>query len=473
MSTNKRIPENDCLDITSISKLQPHNDEAECSVIGAMLLDPQWCDIVVTILKPEDFWRDAHRRIYQHLVNMRNENIPIDLTLLIDRLRKADEIDAVGGESYIGELMQDVHVVSHTAHYARIVHDRSVLRKTIHVGSQIVENGFDPIKTGKEVLSEAEQAIFDLSETQTVNCIADMPDVVTDIYQYIDNKMNKNDDILKTGFHDVDEILDGLYPSELIIIAARPAMGKTAFATHIADYVSFDLQQTVLFVSLEMSKRELGLRILQSRGLVDGERIKKKKLLPEDYQKIHRTFDEMYRAKLHIDETPSRTVTEISANARRYKRKHDLKLLVIDYIGLITPMNERDPRQEQVAKMTRQLKKLAKELKIPVVCLAQLNRQADVSGGNNRPRLSHLRESGAIEQDADVVMFIHREEQYMTKEEAQEKGIEGKTDIIVAKNRNGCCGDVKLNWYGKYTRFETPTYHTDNESPTLLIVREF
>jgi replicative DNA helicase len=247
-------------------------------------------------------------------------------------------------------------------------------------------------------------------------------------------------------------------------------MGKTAFVTNIAEYISFDLQQTVLFISLEMSKIELGLRILQSRGLISGEKIKKKKLLKEDYDKLHRTLNEMEHAKLHIDETPNRTVTEIAAIARRYKRQHGLRLLIIDYIGLITPENDRDPRQEQVAKIARQLKGLARELKIPVICLAQLNRQVDTSGGN-RPRLSHLRESGAIEQDADVVIFIHREEQYMTKDEAREKGIDGKADIIVSKSRNGRCDDTRLNWFGEFTRFENPTHHTNNE-PMLYDVRD-
>jgi replicative DNA helicase len=291
------------------------------------------------------------------------------------------------------------------------------------------------------------------------------------LYQYINDKLNKNDETLKTGFHGVDDILDGLHPSELVVLAARPSMGKTALVTNIAEYISFDLRQTVLFISLEMSKKELGLRILQSRGLINGERIQKKKLLKEDYDKLHRTLNEMEHAKLFIDETPNRTVSEISAIARRYRRQHGLKLLIIDYIGLITPENDRDPRQEQVAKIARQLKGLARELKIPVICLAQLNRQADLSGGN-RPRLSHLRESGAIEQDADVVIFVHREEQYMTKEEAREKTLEGKADIIVAKSRNGHCGDTRLNWMGEYTRFENPTSHTDNE-PTPYDIRDF
>ncbi|MDR2439927.1 MAG: replicative DNA helicase [Planctomycetaceae bacterium] len=450
------------------NKLPPHSEEAERAVIGALLLDPEWCDEVVMLLRPDDFWRDAHRRIYQHLVDMRNENMPIDITLLINRIKKADELEAVGGHAYIGELMQNVHVTAHTAHYARIVRDKGLLRKMIHIGSEMVEDAFTVTMTSREVLGKAEQTIFELSELQTVNHVADMPDVVANLYEYINDKLNENDNTLKTGFHDVDDILDGLHQSELVVLAARPSMGKTAFVTNIAEHTAFDLQQTVLFVSLEMSKKELGLRILQSRGLISGERIKKKKLLKEDYNKLHRTLNEMEHAKLYIDETPNRTVTEIAAIARRFKRQQDLRLLIIDYIGLITPSNERDPRQEQVAKIARQLKGLARELRIPVICLAQLNRQADING-NNRPRLSHLRESGAIEQDADVVIFIHREEQYMTKEEAHEKGIEGKADIIVAKSRNGRCDDTRLNWFGDFTRFENVTHHTEKE-PTLYDV---
>jgi replicative DNA helicase len=461
--------ENDRLNITTISKLPPHNLEAECSVLGALLLSPTDCDKVFPILKPEDFFRDANRRIYKHLIEMSNENIPIDLTLLRERLSRFDEMDAIGGDAYLGQLMQDVHVIGHLMYYTNIVHEKSGLRKIINIGSQMVEDAFAATATYREVITKAEQSIFNFVESETNNRVFDAHDTAENLSNYLDAKLRKKDNLLMTGFHRVDEILDGLHPSQLIVIAARVSMGKTALVTNILEHVAIDLQKTVLFVSLEMSNVEIGLRLLQSRGLIDAEKIKKVEKLNGERPKVLKTITEIAQGQFFIDETSSRTVTEISSLARRYKRKHDLSLLIVDYIGLVTPENTREQRNEQVARIARQLKTLARELKIPVICLAQLNREAE---NTDRPRLSHLKESGAIEQDADVVMFIYREEQGMKKEEAQEKGVEGKATIIVAKNRNGECADVQLNWLGQYTRFENPTYHDDNE-PTLYDVRNF
>jgi replicative DNA helicase len=340
------------------------------------------------------------------------------------------------------------------------------MRKIIHVGAEIVERAFVETNSAQETLANAEQALFDISETQTSNDIADMRESLLEFCHVMSNR--QNDDTIKTGFEHADKILGGLYPSELAIVAARPSVGKTALAVNIAKHVAFSQQKTVLFVSLEMSRHELVARFIQTHAGIDGERIRQNTLSKDDYVKLDKAYNDLMSTKIHLDQTSHRTATEIAALARRYKRKHDLRLLVVDYIGLVTPENSRDPRHEQVAKSTRILKSIARELKISVLCLAQLNRQADNSSGNVRPRLAHLRESGAIEQDADVVIFIHREE----NDKDDEKGVSNEVEIIIAKNRNGRCGDVRLSWFGEYSRFETPTYHNDNE-PSLYDIREF
>jgi replicative DNA helicase len=255
-----------------------------------------------------------------------------------------------------------------------------------------------------------------------------------------------------TGFAELDNMTGGLHPEELAILAARPSMGKTALATNIAEHVAVDANVGTLFVSLEMSRLELAQRMLCARGEIDGRKFRTGYLSGEDRDRLVRASAELSKAPLFIDDTPARNVTEIAACARRLKRKANLGLIVIDYLQLIEPENTRDPRQEQVAKMTRQLKHAARNLHVPILCLAQLNRQAD----EQRPRLSHLRESGAIEQDADVVMFIHREDFGITREEAKEKDLIGKAELMIAKQRNGAVGDIKLHWFPEFTRFKTP-----------------
>jgi replicative DNA helicase len=263
---------------------------------------------------------------------------------------------------------------------------------------------------------------------------------------------NGGADGIPTGFSEIDAMTGGLHGSELIILAARPSMGKTAFATNIADHIAVEQKKTTIFFSLEMARVELAQRMLCCRGRVDAHKLRTGFLSSADTQALAKASGELALATLYIDDTPGRTVTEIGAVSRRLKRNDDLGLIVIDYLGLIEPDNPLDPRQEQVAKIARRLKGLARELQVPILCLSQLNRAAETTK-DNRPRLSHLRESGAIEQDADVVMFVHREEYYHKREEAEEMGIVGQAEIIIAKQRNGPVGDVKLAWIGEYTLF--------------------
>lgn len=446
------------IDLSALDHVPPHNLDAERGVIGALLIDPMLCDDIVPLVGSDDFYSDANRRIFKHLIEMRNGESGIDLLLLVDRLRSSEELEAVGGEAYIAELMSSVHVAAHAEYYARIVKEKAVLRRLIHAGSGIVQEAFAPDTTTKDLLNKAAQQMFELCETQTSNQITDLHTAMMEATAYVDIKMRGETDGVPTGFTDLDNMLDGMHPNELIILAARPSMGKTAFATNIAEYVAVQKKQTVLMVSLEMARMELALRLICSRGKIDSNKIRKNFMSQSDRQRFMEAVDELSQAPMFIDDTPSRTVSEIAAVARRMKRQNDLKLLIIDYLGLIEPENASDPRQEQVAKMARRLKGLARELKIPILCLAQLNRQAEASK-DNKPRLSHLRESGAIEQDADVVLFVHREEKYMDQETAEQKGVAGQAEIIVAKQRNGPIGEVKLAWIGENTRFANLADH--------------
>ncbi|MDR0870734.1 MAG: replicative DNA helicase [Planctomycetaceae bacterium] len=458
------------VDITSLQNAPPQNLDAEKGVLGALLRDPQICDDVIPLVSADDFYADAHQRIYRHIIGMRNDNSSIDLTLLVSRLKSADELEAVGGFEYLGALLGAAPITTHTEHYAKIVKEKSVLRQLIHTGSTIVGNAYAPEATAKDLLEKSSQQIFELAAAQTTNHITPIRDVMGECGSYLDLRLQGEFKGIKTGFTDLNKLLDGFHPNELIILAARPGKGKTAFAMNIVENVALEQKKTVLFVSLEMSKLELGMRLICSRGRIDNNKIKNQYLSKEERHKYSDVTNEFATAgTIFIDDTPNRSVNEIAAAARKLKRQNDsdsgLGLLVIDYIGLITPENSADPRQEQVAKIARRLKGLAREIEIPVLCLAQLNRSAEEGGrGDPKPKLSHLRESGAIEQDADVVLFIHRPDERKSKDE-EENGAEeqNKAEMIVAKQRNGATGTVNLFWYGEYTRFVSKEDNIDEE----------
>lgn len=436
-----------------LDRLPPHNLEAEKGVIGAMLLDPIACDDVVALVKPSDFYSDAHRRLYAMLMEIHAETSGADVVLLAERLRARNELEAVGGEAYIAQIMQEVQVAAHATHYATIVRDKATLRQLIHTSASILARSFDASLPPTEIINKAAQEIFEVCESRTQSQVQPVSDLMRLVFDLLDRRMRGETSGLQTGFTGLDAMTGGMHPSELTIIAARPSMGKTALVMNIADHVAVHEKRPVLVVSLEMSKTELAQRLVCARGRVDSQHFKGGYLKDDEMSRLVHASDALQQAPLFIDDTPSRSLAEIAAVGRRLKRQHDLALLVIDYLGLVQPDNQQDPRQEQVARMARRLKGLARELHLPIVCLAQLNRQTEQMR-DNRPRLSNLRESGAIEQDADVVLFVHREERYMSREEAEEKGVLNKAEIIIAKQRNGAIGEVELNWFGEFTRFD-------------------
>ena len=432
---------------------RPANVDAERAILGSILLKPDVCDDIALLVRVEDFFDEAHQILYRHLLELHDSGKRVDATIVLERLRTKGDLERIGGAVTLSEVIESVPHAAHAAHYAQIVRDKSMLRSLIEAGTDILRDAYDAADEPRQLLARAEERIFAILERRSSAEAKPIQAVLEDVMVRMDARMKHEHAIggVETGFTDLDSLCGGLHNSELVILAARPSMGKTAFAMNIAEHVSINLRQPVLFVSLEMACLELADRLLCSAAQVNGHRLRNGTISQEDRRRLVQKSAEIGTAPLYIDDTPGRTLTEIAAVARRLKRKNGLGLVVIDYLQLIEPDNPRDPRQEQVARIARRLKTMCRELDIPVLCLAQLNRQAEVSR-DNRPRLNHLRESGAIEQDADVVMFVHREEYYQTNDEDRER-VKGSAEIIIAKQRNGPIGDVKLLWQHDYTRF--------------------
>jgi replicative DNA helicase len=432
----------------------PYDVDAERCVLGSIILMPDVCDEVALIVRPDDFFDDANRCLFSQMQEMHDAGGKIDVRLLVDRLKSTGQFEAIGGAAYLYKISQSVPNAAHARYYAGIVREKATLRSLIKASTEVLRDAYDEQREAKHLLSDAEQKIFAILDARGSTSVSSIRDILHETMDRLDARMRgeHTGDAVESGFPDLDTLTGGLHNSELIILAARPSMGKTAFAMNIAEYVALEVRRPILFISLEMSSIELADRLLCSVARVDGHRLRNGTLSNKDKLRLVEKAGEISQSPLFVDDSPSRTVSEIAAAARRIKRREgDLGLIVIDYLQLIEPDRLEDSRQEQVARMTRRLKGLAREAKVPVLCLAQLNRQAEDSR-DHRPRLSHLRESGAIEQDADVVMFVHREEYYLRGEEQKE--YEGVAEIIVAKQRNGPVGEVELRWEKKFTRFQ-------------------
>ncbi len=432
----------------------PADVDAELGVLGSILLMPDVCDEVSLILRADDFYDDAHQRLFRHMQDMHDAGRKIDITLLVDQLKNAGDFETIGGAAYLYKVSQSVPNAAHARYYARIVREKATLRSLIEASTEILRDAYEARREPKLLLSEAEQKIFAILDHRGAATVSSIRDILIQSIDRLDARM-RGEHVgsgVETGFHDLDKLMGGLHNSELVVLAARPSMGKTAFAMNIAEHVAIELREPTLFVSLEMSAIELADRMLCSVAKVNGHRMRNGTITNTDRQRLVETAGRISQSPLFVDDSPSRTVSEIAAAARRIRRREKgLGLIVIDYLQLIEPDNTDDSRQEQVARITRRLKGLAREADVPVLCLAQLNRQAEDSK-DHRPRLSHLRESGAIEQDADVVMFVHREEYYLRGADQEEH--EGQAEIIVSKQRNGPVGDIELRWEKEFTRFQ-------------------
>ncbi len=446
-----------------LQRQPPFDLEAEMGVLGSILLLPEVCDDIASLIRSDDFYDDANRCLYQHVRDMYDGGEKIDSTLLVSRLRTSGDYEKIGGSAYLARLSIAVPNAAHAAYYAQIVNEKATFRKLIEASTEILRDAYDQTCDSRELVAQAEQKVFAIMEGRATQHAASISDILHQSMDRMDARLSGEhvDSGCETGFSDFDTMTGGLHNGELIILAARPSMGKTALAMNMAENVALQNQQPTLFVSLEMSGIELADRMLCSLSRVNGHKLRAGTISQDDRNRLVQKANEISKSPLYVDDSPSRTVSEIAAAARRIQRRlGGLNLIVIDYLQLIEPDNSRDPRQEQVAKIARRLKGLAREMKVPVLCLSQLNRQAEDSK-DHRPRLSHLRESGAIEQDADVVMFVHREEYYHRGEEKAQYA--GQAEIIIAKQRNGPVGEVPLTWEADYTRFldRAPDRHSE------------
>lgn len=440
-------------------RLPPHSREAERGVLGGILRDPESLSAVQMVVKGDNFYYDAHQKIYQAIVDLSNENQPIDLVLIIERLRKAKQLADIGGPEYLTELWDAIPTGANAEYHAKIVRDDAMVRSLIHSGNEILRDAYDRTQSADELVSGAERRIMDIAKAGMIGETFTLKEVVKEAFERIDSRAGKDSLALSgipTGYVDLDDKTAGLQNSELVIIAARPSVGKTAFALNIVRHVIVEENLPVVFFSLEMARIELAERLLACQARVDSHKIRKGHLNSDDIQKLMDAGDVLRKARLYIDDTPQRSMLQIAATSRRLMKKEEknggLRLIVIDYLQLIEPENRRDPRQEQVAQISRRLKFLARDLNIPVIALAQVNRGSE-DRQDHKPRLSDLRESGSIEQDADTCMMLHRPGYYDRSDPAADRVL----DVIIAKQRNGPTGEITLTYIKEYMRYENYT----------------
>lgn len=429
-------------------RVPPHNLEAEQSVLGAMLIDADAVPVVAGILRVDHFYRENHRRIYESMLRLYSKNEPIDLITLSDALAQQGLLEEVGGVQYLALLANLVPSSAIAGHYAQIVLNKAILRDLIDASHQISAACYQQ-KEVETVLENAERLIFSLSQSRMQRDFESMSDIIAEVYEQIAQLVENKGSVagLSTGFRELDDLTTGLHPSDLIILAARPSVGKTAFSLNIAQNVAIRSRVPVGFFSLEMSKDQLAMRMLGSEAGVDGQKIRTGWLDANDWAKISDASDILSEAPIFIDDTPALTIMEMRSKARRMKLEQDVGLIIVDYLQLMRAGGRTESRQQEVSEITRSLKALARELQVPLIALSQLSRRAEEREGK-RPSLSDLRESGEIEQAADLVAFLYREDYYDPESPAR-----NLIEVIVGKHRNGPVGTVKLTFLKHIGRF--------------------
>ena len=432
----------------------PHDLDAEKSVLGAVLINNQAFNQAAEVVDAGDFYRDAHRRIFEKMVGLTDRGSPVDLLTLKDELARSGELDEVGGPAYISALTDGVPRSSNVEHYAKIVKEKSTLRRLIQSASDVLGRAYDAEEDADDLLDDAERSIFQIAEHRLRSGFVPVSQLVDSGYQLIEQLQEHRGLVTgsPSGFVDLDEMTSGFQKSDLVIVAARPSMGKTSFVLNIALHCGIEAGKIVGMFSLEMSKEQLFMRMLTSEARVDAHRFRGGFLGEQDYARLVEAFARLHDAKVFIDDTPSVGILEMRAKSRRLKLEHGLDLLIIDYLQLMQGRGRFENRQQELASISRALKILAKELNVPILALSQLSR-APEARGDHRPQLSDLRESGALEQDADVVLFIFREEMY-AQEGERSPDAEGTAEVIIGKQRNGPTGTVRLAFLKQYTRFE-------------------
>ena len=433
-----------------LGKVPPHDEDAEQAVLGSMLTDNDAVMAAVEVLKEDAFYREDNKIIYQAILNLYSKSEPIDIITLKDELESMGKFEQVGGFEYLASLPDKVPTTANVQKYIKIVEEKSVLRNLIKTANEIIELGYNPTEDVEDIMDGAEKKIFDIMQSKNTKSYTPIKDVLVESFTNLEKLYNQKQHVtgVPTQFYDLDDKTAGLHGSELILVAARPAMGKTAFALNIATNAALRANVPVAIFSLEMSKDQLVNRMLCSEAMVDSNKVRTGKLDEEDWTKLAEAIGPLSEAGVYIDDTPGISVMEIRTKCRKLKMEKNIGLVVIDYLQLISGSNKRNgSREQEISEISRSLKVLAKELNVPVIALSQLSRAVE-QRDDHRPMLSDLRESGAIEQDVDIVMFLYRDDYY--NKESAEKDI---AEVIIAKQRGGSTGTVKLYWMGNYTKF--------------------
>lgn len=451
-------------------RMVPRDRELEEAVLGALMLEKDAYTIVCDILKPESFYEPQHQRIYEAIQALGAAQQPIDMLTVVEQLRLNNTIDEVGGPVYISELTSKVASAAHIEYHARIVAQKYLARELISFASVIEGKAYDESNDVDDLLQEAEGKLFEISQRNVKKDVTQIDPIISQAISQIQAAANRTTGLsgLESGYHDLDKLTSGWQPSDLIIIAARPAMGKTAFVLSMAKNMAVNYNTPVAIFSLEMSNLQLVNRLISNVCELESEKIKSGRLTTIEWDQLMTRVKRLFSAPLYIDDTPSLSIFELRTKARRLVREHQVKFIIIDYLQLMNASGMKfGSREQEVSMISRNLKQLAKELNIPIVALSQLNRSVESRTDGKRPQLSDLRESGAIEQDADIVCFIHRPEYYLrSDQDASGNDIRGLAEFIVAKHRSGSVDDVKMRFKAKYARFEN---WTENDMTSSMI----
>lgn len=441
-----------------LGKMPPQAIDLEEAILGALMLEKDAVNQVIEILKPESFYKDSHSHIFKAILDLFNNSEPVDLLTVTNQLRKNGQLEAAGGAYYITELTSKVESAANIEHHARLITEMYIKRELIHISSEIQKDAFENTTDVFELLDDVESSLFKISESTIRKNYEDMSTIFHKAIKELGEKKNQEHGLtgVPTGFTELDRVTSGWQKSDLVILAARPGMGKTAFVLSMLRNAAIDFNKPVAIFSLEMSSVQLVNRLIAAEAELDSEKIKKGNFADHEWEQLVRKTNKLSKAPIFIDDTPALSILELRAKSRRLRTQHNIQLIVIDYLQLMSGESGggmKGNREQEIANISRSLKSLAKELEVPVIALSQLSRNVENRGGNKRPQLSDLRESGSIEQDADMVMFIYRPEYYNITQTAEGESTGGLAEIIIAKHRSGSLGDVPLRFIGKYTKF--------------------
>jgi replicative DNA helicase len=455
----KNKPKNTFYDVNSnLGKMPPQAVDVEEAILGALMLEKEAFNIVSEILKPESFYKESHQLIYKSILELFDKSEPIDIITVTNHLRSKGELEIAGGPFYVTELTNKVNSAANIEYHARIVSQHAIKRELISVATEIHREAYEDTSDVFELLNKTEQSIYVISEANIRKNYADMRSLMGQALKELQDKKDHEDKLtgVPSGFTGLDRVTSGWQKSDLVILAARPGMGKTAFVVSAMRNAAVEFNQPVAIFSLEMSSVQLVNRLISAEAELDSEKIKKGNLQEYEWQQLHHKIPKLTNAPIYIDDTPALSIRELRTKSRRLKSKHNIQMIIIDYLQLMTGDGNGKGggnREQEIASISRALKNLAKELSVPVIALSQLSRSVETRGGDKRPMLSDLRESGSIEQDADMVIFLYRPEYYKIDQDEAGNSLKGIGEVIIAKHRNGNLETVQLKFVGKYTKF--------------------